>query len=184
MTNTIFTTSYALLWLLNIATFVAVVVLYRYHGQLLIYGREGREVQGPPIGKRAAEVSVVDTAGRPVALGAQSQRPKIVLFASARCPSCVEAPTVLERMADEYGSTVDTFLICAGRGDEAVAYRAKFPQWVRTVADRRADVATQWRIGSVPFAIALDEAGYVRAKANAISDESIESLVRQAAGLA
>jgi hypothetical protein len=162
--KTLFVISYVCLWLLVAALYLAVLLLYRQYGHILMNSRDGRQRQGPEVDTAIEPLRGRDLTGTLCDVAAPQYGVQLIYFASTLCDSCKEARQSLSLFADEYRSIIKTWLVCGGRSDDILNFVAPLSSAVTVVSDPKWKLGTKLRISSTPFALLIDEKGIVRAK--------------------
>lgn len=179
MSNVVFWAAFTALWVLVLGLVVAVFLLYRYHGRMLLESREGRANQGPALDKPFPEVRARDVHARVMDIGQPSDRARFVYLAQTTCQPCKEARDALGVFAAQHRATVDTVLVCSGGAREVAEFAADLPDAVQVVPDVRNEWRSQLRVSISPFAVILDRDGIVRGKGSPVTLEAFEALVEQ-----
>ncbi len=179
MSVTLFEFSYAVLWILVILLCGAVLVLYRYHGVMLLNNREGLAGQGPEIDKSIRSIELRDVTGRAILLGAPSKRPVFVFLGSPTCQPCKDAKPALVSFAKKYSTVVDILLISSGTQAGFSDYTAEMPNAIQVIYDPRNDVSSRLRVSYTPFAFIIDENGIVQGKGAPTTTDSLEWFIEQ-----
>jgi methylamine dehydrogenase accessory protein MauD len=171
----------------NIALWVAVVVLAAVVLALLrqvgvLHERVApagalMERSGPAVGEAAPVVGVEDWSGRSLTLGGPDRDGKstLLFFLSPRCPVCTTLLPVLDSLLRGEGRGLALVLASDGPREEHEAFVR------RHRLDERAYVLSSelglaYRVGKLPYAVLIDEAGVVRAKGLVNTREHLESL--------
>lgn len=172
--------SNALLWALVLALGVLVWALARQVGVLhervapagaLVVGH------GPRAGEPAPRVDAPDLAGAPHRVGAPRDdgRSTLLLFVSPTCPVCKTLLPIARRLARGESAWLRVLLASDGPRAEHEAFAARetldgIPYLLST------ELGLAFRVGRLPHAVLLDEAGVVRASGLVNSREHLESL--------
>jgi methylamine dehydrogenase accessory protein MauD len=166
------------LWVLVIGLALAVFALARQIG--VLYERVAPMGalmldDGPKVGEDAPIFNLVALDGERLQVGAAGQHSQLLFFVSPTCPVCKKLIPVLRSIARDEGAWLRVIL--ASDGDEAGqrafhrnAGLADFPY----VLSRELGLA--FKVGKLPYAVLIDEAGRVRAKGLVNSREQLESL--------
>lgn len=179
MNSPIFLLTYAILWVLVLMQFAALLLLYRQQGRALLNSREGRANQGPELDTPLPTVQMRDLAGNPIHFGQLSTLPRLLSFAQTTCPSCAKALPELAASATARAELLETVLICAGTAQDVTAFAAGLPATVRVVADTRGVGQMRWRISTIPFSIVVDREGIVRSKGMPHDADGFDQLIDQ-----
>jgi methylamine dehydrogenase accessory protein MauD len=154
--------SYIVLWVLVGVLAVAVFAIYHHFGQMYLNSREGRQTQGPEEREPLRRSVVEDLIGQRLEIPRVGRR-TLVLFAGTDCPLCGELLPELRAFVLEHDD-IEPVVICAGEKEKVRAWARDLPDVTRVVADPRQRVTARYRIGVMPFVVAADDAGVVRAK--------------------
>jgi hypothetical protein len=176
-----FIVSYVCLWILVVLMFVGMVALYRHFGHMYLGSPQGRETQGPAIGR---ELRIKNFRGLDGAQLGASGRRAVLVFTSFTCPLCVQLKADFPRLARLLDSDVDVFVVCAGREDQVRRWADDVPRAFHVVADRSFGITSKLSIGVTPFAVAADRNCVVRAKGVVNDSEGVLALVEATAPVA
>lgn len=130
---------------------------------------------GPKVGESAPALDLVTLDGRPFATGGARTKSLLLFFLSPTCPVCKKLLPILKRVAVDEGQWLEIAFASDGDADEHAAFRTRaglqaYPYLLST------DLGMAYRIGKLPYAVLVDEAGKVKAKGLVNSREQIESL--------
>lgn len=130
---------------------------------------------GPKVGEAAPAFDLATLDGRPFATGGVRAKSLLLFFLSPTCPVCKKLLPILKRVAVDEGKWLEIAFASDGDADEHAAFRARaglqaYPYLLST------DLGMAYRIGKLPYAVLVDEAGKVKAKGLVNSREQIESL--------
>jgi hypothetical protein len=176
-----FLASYALLWLLVIVLTVAMFALYHHFGQMYLTSPEGRDSQGPTEGSQFPPLSGVDVNNTPVKVPTPG-RPTLVVFASTQCELCAELRASLARFAGAY-SHVRLATICAGHPRLVREWASQISATVPVIADARGRTSARYRVGALPFLVAVGRDGAVRARGIVNDYDGLELAAHEAENL-
>ncbi|MDR2239068.1 MAG: methylamine dehydrogenase accessory protein MauD [Zoogloeaceae bacterium] len=170
--------SNALLWLVVLALLVAVFALARQVG--ILYERVAPMGalmidSGPAVGEAAPRFDLPTLGGGVIAIGAATERSQLLFFLSPTCPVCKKLLPILKSIAAVESAWLRIVFASDGEADEHEAFRRRvgiesFPYLLS------AELGMAFRVGKLPYAVLLDEAGRVRAKGLVNSREQLESL--------
>ncbi len=170
--------SNAILWAVVLALLVAVFALARQVG--ILYERiapMGALMidSGPAVGEAAPRFDLPVLGGGTVAVGAAAERSQLLFFLSPTCPVCKKLLPILKSIAAAESAWLDIVFASDGEPEEHAAFRRRaaltdFPYLLS------AELGMAFRVGKLPYAVLLDEAGRVRAKGLVNSREQLESL--------
>jgi len=130
---------------------------------------------GPKVGEAAPAFDLATLDGQPFATGGARAKSLLLFFLSPTCPVCKKLLPILKRVAVDEGQWLEIAFASDGDADEHAAFRARAglqacPYLLST------DLGMAYRIGKLPYAVLVDEAGKVKAKGLVNSREQIESL--------
>jgi methylamine dehydrogenase accessory protein MauD len=134
--------------------------------------------KGPKEGESAPIFDLVDLRGRGVRIGGASEtgHSTLLFFLSPTCPVCKKMLPILKSLAQAEQRWLHIVLASDGERDEHERFidahsLAAFP-YVLSL-----DVGLAFRVGKLPYAVLIDEAGVVRAKGLINTREHLESLI-------
>ncbi len=171
--------SQVLLWLVVAALALTVFALARQvgvlHERLAPLGALSND-RGPEVGDDAPRFQLASFAGTDVAIGARLDRGRaqMLFFVSPGCPICKKLLPVTKSFARS--ERLD--IVYIGDGDlneQRAMVAAQGLDAARYVS--AAEVGLAFRVGKLPYAILLDDAGTIAAKGLVNSREHLESLV-------
>jgi methylamine dehydrogenase accessory protein MauD len=176
--------SNVLLWIAVIALSAVVVALVRQIG--VLHERVfpvGALVMpgGPKIGEPAPSLALTDLAGRALRVGGRDDagRSTLLFFVSPTCPVCKTLLPVVQALASQ--ATPPTRLVLASDGElaehRAFVARAGLGGHPYVVSS---ELGLAYRVGKLPYAVLIDEAGVLRAKGLVNTREHVESLFEAA----
>lgn len=130
---------------------------------------------GPKIGDAAPALELQTLDGRAFATGGVRAKSLLIFFLSPTCPVCKKLLPILQRIAADERGWLELAFASDGEHEEHQAFRARaglaaFPYLLST------ELGMAYRIGKLPYAVLVDEAGRVRAKGLVNSREQLESL--------
>ncbi|OIP10773.1 MAG: methylamine dehydrogenase accessory protein MauD [Betaproteobacteria bacterium CG2_30_68_42] len=167
-----------ILWVVVLALVVALVALARQVG--ILYERVApigalMMDSGPKVGDEAPAFDLVDLAGQAVSLGKPADRSTLLFFLSPSCPVCKKLVPILGSISRSEAAWLR--IVFASDGEPAQhaelqrkAGLAGFPYVLST------ELGMTYRIGKLPYAVLIDDAGRIGAKGLVNSREQIESL--------
>ena len=167
-----------ILWVVVLALVVALVALARQVG--ILYERVApigalMMDSGPKVGDEAPAFDLVDLAGQAVSLGKPADRSTLLFFLSPSCPVCKKLVPILGSISRSEAAWLR--IVFASDGEPAQhaelqrkARLAGFPYVLST------ELGMTYRIGKLPYAVLIDDAGRIGAKGLVNSREQIESL--------
>lgn len=149
------------LWIFVIVLGVAVLGLYHHFGEIYISSKEGRMNLGPKVGSRLPNRSVRDLYGEVVDLPPRQN--SITVFTSVRCPLCEKLRPEILAFAVARPELALT-MVCAGKPDEVKTWSGELGRAIHVVADPGGQITTDHRALLLPFLVASDRDGVVRAR--------------------
>ncbi len=170
--------SNALLWVVVLALLVAVFALARQVG--ILYERVAPMGAlmidaGPRVGEAAPRFDLRAQGGDMVSIGSAAERSQLLFFLSPSCPVCKKLLPILKSIAGAESAWLRIVFASDGEAEEHDAFRRRaaieaFPYLLST------ELGMAFRVGKLPYAVLIDEAGRVRAKGLVNSREQLESL--------
>jgi len=134
--------------------------------------------KGPKEGESAPLFDLVDLRGRRVRIGGANDagHSTLLFFLSPTCPVCKKMLPILKSLAHAEQRWLQIVLASDGERDEHDRFidahsLAELPYVLSQ------DVGLTYRIGKLPYAVLIDEAGVVRAKGLINTREHLESLI-------
>jgi hypothetical protein len=156
-----FLVSYVLLWVLVGICFLGVFALYHHFGQMYVSTPEARATQGPAEGALIKATETVSLSGKPLIL--PKTTPTLVIFASTTCSACTSLRGATGQLAAaEPGLSV--VVICEGKRHMVQEWATGMSDLVQVVADPQNKIGDRYDVDLVPFCVAVDAEGHVRAK--------------------
>lgn len=171
--------SNGLLWAAVLVLLVAVIALARQVG--ILYERIApmgalMMDSGPKVGE-PAQVFELPMLGRPdrLRLGGAQARSTLVFFLSPTCPVCKKLLPILKSIRNAESAWLDIVLASDGDAPAHDEFRRRaellaFPYVLS------AELGMHYRVSKLPYALLLDETGWLRAKGLVNSREQLESL--------
>lgn len=168
--------SYIVLWFLVITLAFVVVALARQIGTLhLRLGPRGAleiDDEGPPLDEIAPPFDSVSLDGQRVEIGGPG-RAQLLLFVSPGCRVCDEVLPGIDAAA-----TVTPFEPVVVTDLDETETRLRFgKRALRAPVVSGKHVAPAYQVPGTPYAVALDDGGYVRAKGTVNNLEQLEGLL-------
>lgn len=128
------------------------------------------------VGDAAPSFDLKDLNGNEVHIGGKRPRSQMMLFVSPNCPVCKKLLPLAKSVARGERGGLD--LILVGDGDmaeqKAFVEKQNLGDVPYVVA---AEVGMTYQVGKLPYAILLDDEGFIRAKGLVNSREHLESLL-------
>jgi methylamine dehydrogenase accessory protein MauD len=174
--NAAFFTSYVALWILVVLQTVVVVVAIRQIGvlHLRLGGRGAMALSaGPPIGQSAPSFVGLDIDGKPVESPWNAGKSSLLVFVSPGCGACPEVIPSIRAIRRSDRRHVEILLISATPGDGNVEFARK--SHCPVIVD--SDLVSAYSIDAMPYAMAIDRDGVVRAKGIVNQIEHLEGLL-------
>jgi len=134
--------------------------------------------KGPKEGESAPLFELVDLGGRRVRIGSPNDdgRSTLLFFLSPTCPVCKKMLPILRSLAHAEQKWLQIVLASDGEREEHERFIA-----AQSISDfpyvLSLELGMSYRIGKLPYAVLIDEAGVVRAKGLINTREHLESLI-------
>jgi methylamine dehydrogenase accessory protein MauD len=135
--------------------------------------------KGPKEGESAPVFDLLDLKKRRVRLGGESAAGKstLIFFLSPTCPVCKKMLPILKSSARSEARRLEIILASDGDAPEHERFVAaqnliEFPYVLSQ------ELGMTYRVGKLPYAVLIDEAGAVRAKGLINTREHLESLIQ------
>lgn len=135
--------------------------------------------KGPKEGESAPVFDLLDLKKRRVKLGGESAAGKstLIFFLSPTCPVCKKMLPILKSSARSEARRLEIILASDGDAPEHERFVAAqnltdFPYVLSQ------ELGMTYRVGKLPYAVLIDEAGVVRAKGLINTREHLESLIQ------
>ncbi|GAB4173057.1 MAG: hypothetical protein OHK0026_00060 [Rhodocyclaceae bacterium] len=167
-----------ILWIVVLALLTVLIALARQVG--ILYERiapMGALMMdtGPRVGEAAPVLELAELSGTRLVLGGAAQLSTLLFFLSPTCPVCKKLLPILLSIARSEAAWLRIVFASDGEPAEHAVFRDRsgldaFPYVLST------ELGMSYRIGKLPYAVLIDEAGRVRAKGLVNSREQIESL--------
>ena len=166
------------LWVVVLALLVAVFALARQIG--ILYERVAPMGalmidSGPAVGDPAPRLELPTLDGGRLAVGAASPHSQLLFFVSPTCPVCKKLLPIVKSIAAAEAGWLRVVFASDGEAQAHVAMRrrAALEEFAYVLSS---ELGMAFRVGKLPYAVLLDEAGRVRAKGLVNSREQLESL--------
>ncbi|MDE3194154.1 MAG: redoxin domain-containing protein [Chloroflexota bacterium] len=172
--------SYAVLWFLVIAEAIALMVLARAVGAIVLGTRDAIERDGLALGKAAPEFEAIAATGTKVGLGDLSGTYAALIFASPSCRICRSLLPGLPPLARRLEGKARIIVMLRGAPTDAelMAEEAAAPVEVWSIGAR--GIAEQFHARVSPYLQVIDPMGVVRAKGLVNGVEHVEHLLFEA----
>jgi methylamine dehydrogenase accessory protein MauD len=135
--------------------------------------------KGPKEGEQAPTFDLLDLKKRRIRLGGESAAGKstLIFFLSPTCPVCKKMLPILKSSARSESRSLEIVLASDGEAPEHERFVAaqnlnEFPYVLSQ------ELGMTYRVGKLPYAVLIDEAGVVRAKGLINTREHLESLIQ------
>lgn len=145
---------------MTVARFLSVV-----SALLLVLGHAPSAVAKPPqLGDQASDFTLRDIAGQEVRLSSFRGRPVLLTFWATWCEPCkVEMPEI-QKAYDQHKA--NGFVVLAvnfgEKAEKAKAHAEQHGMSFPVLVDRRANVASQYTVVSLPVSLFIDAGGVIR----------------------
>lgn len=137
---------------------IALLALYHHFGEMYLNSREGRERQGPEVGKMLKRWTGLDIAGREWVLPARA--PSLMLFVSVDCKLCGRLRNGIAAFATQHPDLAVTVL-CDGQVSQVKSWAESLRGEVPVIADPLHRKATAYGVAMTPFVVGCDSDGVV-----------------------
>jgi AhpC/TSA family len=152
------------LWLLMAFLYLAVLMMYRRFGEVMLSGRDARGNQGPAAELQMDSINVTDISAFERTLGRPRKDFQLIFVSSVLCKQCKVALPYLSAFAEQHSDELETILVCHGDGKSAKEFVKDLARNIHVVLDPKRKVAPRLRINNTPFAVLVDREGVVRGK--------------------
>jgi len=132
---------------------------------------------GPEVGDEAPIWQGTDVAGRSLALRPALGKRTLVIFISLTCPHCEELMTHLRTWSRTERDSLQIVIACATADQEAVGSFIRKHRLQALHFLVSAELAGQYNVGLVPYAVLIDNEGIVRSKGLVNNATHLESLL-------
>lgn len=172
--------SYVALWLFVVVLGCVVLALARQVG--IVHTRLGpvgaRMINaGPEIGDPAPPLDAIDIVGRTVTLAALRGKKTLLLFVSPSCPQCGELLPAVRTWHRTERDDLEIVLVSQEADREANQAFVAQHQLTGIPFIISRDLAIQYRVGIVPYAVLVDREARVRTKGIVNNPAHLESLL-------
>lgn len=172
--------SYMMLWLLVVAEGIAIVVLTRTLGSMLLGTRDAIERDGLEPGTVAPEFEATDPNGQRVALAEMLGKWLVLIFAYPSCRICRSMLPSLAELDSRLGGAAKLIVLLRASSEDAALYASELKSAVPMFAIGQHGVAERYRVRVSPFVHVVDPDGIVRAKGLVNEAHHIEHLLSEA----
>ncbi len=170
--------AYLTLWLIVIAEGVAVIILARTFGAMILGTRDAIERDGLTLGNRAPEFEGVDPSGTQVASRDLLGDWLVLVFASPSCRICREMLPGLRQLARTLRGQVRLMILLRGSLEDARQFPLSDPLGILAIGYH--GTAERYRVRVSPYVNVVDPEGRIRAKGLVNEPEHIEHLLSEA----
>ncbi len=172
--------SNVVLWIAVISLGVLTLALARQIG--LLHERSaplGAMVtdHGPEVGDEAPEFELDDFSGRSIQIGGERQgkADNLLVFLSPSCPMCNKLLPTCRDLAHK--EKLDIVIISDGEEAEHRRFLEKHQIQNDLPYVVSAEIGMHFKVGRVPYAVLIDNKGFIRAKGLVNTREHLESLI-------
>lgn len=159
--NPTFIVSYVFLWILVVALAIALLGLYYHFAQLYVNSREGRETQGPELGKPIARMAGRLLAGGVFDLPVRGN-PSLIVVTSTQCGACNDLKPELVVFAAR--APLEIVVVCAGPREQVEGWTQDLRPFMPVLIDADRAITSQLKVNTLPYCIGTDGEGNVKAK--------------------
>lgn len=174
------TLSFALLWFMVIGEAIAILILARAIGAVVLGSRDAIERDGLPIGQRAPDFEAVDADGQPRNLQELLGTPSALVFASPSCPICRRLLPGLVVLSQRVLGKASIVILLRGSIDDVRLMKedtnATLPVW----SIGHHGVAENFGARVSPYVQVIDGSGMVRAKGLVNNIDHVEHMLFEA----
>lgn len=160
----LFAISYAAVWALVIVEGVAIVVLTRTLGSMLLGSRDAIERDGLEIGTPAPDFRAAGIAGADVRLSELRGGRVVLVFAYPSCRICREMLGSLGALERRLAGVARVMVLLRASQQQAAVYVREMDPSVPVLAIGGRGTADEYRVRVSPFVHVVDPEGVVRAK--------------------
>jgi len=133
--------------------------------------------KGPKEGENAPLFDLLDIRKRRVKVGGASGKSSLIFFLSPSCPVCKKMLPILKSSSRTEANWLDIVLASDGEAAEHERFvnaqgLGDFPYLLSQ------ELGMTYRVGKLPYAVLIDEAGVIRAKGLINTREHLESLIQ------
>ncbi len=133
--------------------------------------------KGPKEGENAPLFDLLDIKKRRVKVGGASGKSSLIFFLSPSCPVCKKMLPILKSSSRTESNWLDIVLASDGEVTEHERFvnaqgLGDFPYLLSQ------ELGMTYRVGKLPYAVLIDEAGVIRAKGLINTREHLESLIQ------
>jgi methylamine dehydrogenase accessory protein MauD len=133
--------------------------------------------KGPKEGENAPLFELLDIRKRRVKVGGESDKSSLIFFLSPSCPVCKKMLPILKSSSRTESNWLDIVLASDGEAAEHERFvnaqgLGDFPYLLSQ------ELGMTYRVGKLPYAVLIDEAGVIRAKGLINTREHLESLIQ------
>ncbi len=133
--------------------------------------------KGPKEGENAPLFDLLDIRKRRVKVGGANGKSSLIFFLSPSCPVCKKMLPILKSSSRTEANWLDIVLASDGEAAEHERFvtaqgLGDFPYLLSQ------ELGMTYRVGKLPYAVLIDEAGVIRAKGLINTREHLESLIQ------
>ena len=174
----LFWVSYLGLWVLVFALSLAVFVLYRVNGQMLLSVRVPTEAL---IDSTLSPLSVTSETDGSVRLGRPNRRPEVVQFLTNVCSVCEGTVEELAQWIEQTSPDADVVVVVAGKGDALLQSGAMGrirAHGVQVIQDVEWTSSLEWGVRRVPWTMVVSQGGVLSASGGPQTQDGFQELLR------
>ncbi len=157
-------TSYILLWIIVAAESIAILVLVRIVGSIMLGSREAIERDGLVLGSAAPDFTGYTVTGEKFLLSQSSSQWVALIFASPACSICRSVIPTLAALSQDLGEAVQFLVLLRGGVDDARLFWEATDHALRVIAIGENEIANRYRVRVSPYLQVIDAQKTVRAK--------------------
>jgi hypothetical protein len=161
-----FYSSYAALWLLTAVVAIAVILLYRHFGLMILGTLEGVERDGLNLGEEVPELSGALPSGANIKWKPVHGRSTLILFAAPNCGPCEEVMPWINHLhfVSAGRSLLDVVVLVRGPAENAQAIENSFQPQYLVFSEDGSGAYEVCRVRVTPFAFVVGNDGRLRSK--------------------
>jgi len=177
--DTLFLASYVALWVFVLLVGLVLFVVLRQLGIMYMGTFESARRDGLPLGRAAPEFSGWDDESTPLSLVGVRGRPRLLVVASATCPTCRQLGPVLNEFGREKGESLSILTVGVIEDGRNGSLKRALRLNVPTLERGGAEISESYKVERTPFAYLLDELGVIRAKGLVNNRDHLEYLLNE-----
>jgi hypothetical protein len=169
--------SYAVLWLVVVIEALALLVLARAVGAIVLGTRDAIERDGLELGKKAPYFVGIRADGTTTGSSELVQHYAALVFASPSCRICRDMLPDLGRLARGLGDDARVVILLRGSVEDARLMQADVDPALEVWSIGASATAQRYRVRVSPYVQVLDPAGLVRTKGLVNNADQVEHLM-------